>query len=192
MVPTRAYYFQRSGLLVNSSITTGADGKGYGSAYAAGLTAVANITIPDNVEFTQLFDQYKILSYTAEYMPRWDSVDTAQTSGFGVMMPTFHWVYDMDDATIPTTVEELMTRPYCKSVPINKPIRITVKNPCVAGMIYQSGVATSYSPRKSPWVDCNNNSVPHYGYKFCVTGKPTTTYTFDVKVTIRLMMKNVR
>lgn len=184
------YRFQRASFTPQWAPTTNAEGYYFNSVVANGILNINGFTMPNISDFSNLFDQYKILSYSLELIPRWSGLDISGDNAPG--LPTIYWIYDMDDSTAPSTISELMERPKVRKRVMKGPTMLYVKYPCVAGMVYRSTTTTGYSAKRSPWIDMNDSNVPHYGIKYAIVGTGTTTYTFDVKVTWNFMCKNVR
>lgn len=195
LVSRNIHYFSRYGFYGQATMSLPAvTGQYFGVCFARGLTdiyadPVAGIVMPSSSEFTTLFDQYKILSYTVEFHPRYNGTDFAYTPNNGI--PTIYWIYDQDDVAL-LTQAALMEHQYVRSARLTKPIRITVKYPCVAAEVYQSAVTTGYQTRKAPWIDCNSSTVPHYGIKYMVQGQPNSSVIMDIRVKWRLALKNPR
>lgn len=194
------YRFNRSSYngAPQTSFTTDANGQFFGVFIGQGLSSVFTsnvvLSMPNITEFTTLFDQYKILSYSVTFIPRFDSRDTAYGPGTVADIPTIYWVTDQDDATIPTTANQLMEHPKVRYARMNRPVTLTILHPCIADSIYSSAVVTGYATRKAPWIDCNSASVQHFGIKYFIQGPPNRDYTslFDVKSETRFLVKNPR
>lgn len=177
-----------------TSMTTDANGQIAGVMFANGLTSIytdfATVSMPNTSEFTSLYDQYKILSYTIELRPRFDSGDFAAS---GEYLPTIYYVYDQDDNTV-LSMSQLMEHPKVRAVRLNKVAYLTVKYPCVAQEIYNNGITSGYQVKRAGWIDCNSSGVRHWGIKYVMQGKAVTDYkaTFDIRVKWRLAFKNPR
>lgn len=193
MLGRNVYTFQRYGY--DQGVTFSfAGGTGFlsGVVTCNGISTInygpGSVAMPNVSEFTNLFDQYKVLNCTVEFRPRFSEIDGAVAS----TMPTIHWIYDIDDATAPGGMSDLMERTRVRSARLIRPVRLTMWRPTVASPIYQSAIATSYGPRTRPWIDVNNSSVPHYGIKWVMQGSPGTSLIFDVRVRWKFMCKNPR
>lgn len=186
----RVHRFRRAGFSIQQGIATNSDGYAYGSVVANGITDINGFQMPNLSEFTSLYDQYKILNFTYELTPRWSGLDISGDNTPG--LPTIYWVYDVDDSTALTNITQLMERPNVRKRVIKGAVRLTVKYPSVAAMIYRTATTTGYTARKSPWIDMIDPIVPHYGIKWVIAGSASTTYTFDVRVTWNFLCKNPR
>lgn len=178
-----------------AAMTMDANGQYFGVMFARGLSNLytdnAVLNMPNIAEFTSLFDQYKILRYSLDIVPRYTSWDlnTANPA-----LPTIYWVYDQDDSTVPTAASQIMEHPKVRYRRLDKPVRITVLRPCIADEIYNTAVTTGYAPRKAPWIDLASPSIPHYGIKYFIQGAPNADYkpAFDFKATWTFLVKNPR
>lgn len=197
-VPT--YFFTRycySGA-PQSSLTTNANGQFFGTISAQGFGGIASsittLTLPNSSEFSNLYDQYKVLSYTLELIPRFNGRDVAYGPGTVADIPMIYWVYDVDDSTAPTSANEIMERAKVYSARLDKPVRITVKSPTIAASMYASSITTGYYKMRCPWMDVVSAQVPLYGVKFMIQGPATRDYTslFDLRGKMRLAFRNPR
>lgn len=181
------------------SMTMDANGQKFGNIHSQGITQIytdlATVAMPGLTDFTSLYDEYKVLSYTVEIRPRFTSQDLAWAGGTsGNYIPTIYWVYDTDDINAPTSMGAVMEHPKVRSAQLNKIVYLTVKYPTVRTAIYQPGVSFAYSTNRCPWLDLTNASVPLLGIKYAIQGKQTFDYTafFDIRVKWRVAFKNPR
>lgn len=192
------HYFSRFSFAPASDIafSTNANGQYFGAIYAQGLEGISTpwtvVSMPNVTEFTGLFDQFKLFSYTIELIPRFTDVTFSSPSA-GSYCPSIFWYFDTDDSTAPSTSSEVMQHQYVRTARLNKPVRITVKYPCVATTMYGS-LASNYGSKRSPWIDCQSVATPHYGLKFMIQGVPSLAHTglFDVRCKWRFACKNPR
>ncbi len=150
--------------------TSGADTT---TSYSFSLTSV-----PDSGDFTGLFDQYRILQISVEFLP------TSQSGG-GPLLTAI----DYDDAATPPNLNELLEHAtLIKTAPGNGIVRTF--QPRIAVAAY-SGVFTSFTQLVSPWLDNVSNGVLHYGLKVgipFVTGNANQWY---VSCTMIIQCRNV-
>lgn len=189
------HHFKRNGFVSQFGMTTTASGYFFGSIFANGLESInyapsSTVAMPNYSEFTSLFDQYKIINYTVEIIPRWTGLDISGDNSPG--LPTIYWLYDTDDSTVPSSISDMMERPYVHKRVIRSTIKLFVRYPCIASMLYRTAVTTGYSAKRSPWIDINDSNVPHMGIKYAIVGTASTNYTFDVKVNWNFACKNPR
>ena len=122
-------------------------------------------------DFSNLFDKYKIKGVKVTIIPLGQpSTNAAPSILANTNYPTIALAVDNDDATLPTTWEQVAVKQDCKIRRLSKPVSVYIRNPKVAAAIYD-GVTNAYSP-KTGWVDNQNPDVPHYGLKFFIRDCP--------------------
>lgn len=148
-----------------------------------------------HTEFTTLYDQYiidKVLVYF-DYTPD----DLPGLSG-GASAPGIFpklWVKrDYDDAATPTMTQMLQSnQAKCLRFTTNRMTRVMVIRPAFANEVYQSSTSTAYTTMRRQWLNCSNDSVPHYGLKCIAQGVPSQDLgSITVRVKYFLRFKNVR
>lgn len=180
-----------------SSFTTNANGQKFGVVYAQGLeaiqTTIGGLVSMTYSDFTNLFDVYKLLSFTVEFHPRFTGRDVAYGAGSVPDIPTIYYVYDIDDSNTPGSADEIMQHQRVYTRRLDRPVRITCKSPCVASTIYGS-VASNYGPKRAPWIDMASSGTPHYGIKYMIQGVASRDYSsfFDIRVKWNFVCKNPR
>lgn len=187
---SRPHYFKRSFSLTTANVNTIANG-GAGSAisntsdswsfntgtgvnisYFSMSTFFTLDMLPDYADFTQLFDQYKILKVKfkltpySTFGPMQSGVGTANNQSLGVMQ---HQYVDYDDATAlaasSTGINSMRQfLSYRSRNLLGRPTKRSFR-PRMALAAYASGAFTSYANQKSMWIDANSPTVQHYGLK---------------------------
>jgi len=131
---------------------------------------------PSFADFTNLYDMYRIDSYTLSFMPYITGntgVDTiAQMSNFAVIL---HYIHDYDDSSTPanTTAGMDALKQYASYRRVHlgncmgKPISIRVANPArVQPAIVNAGTYTgAMVDRSKRFIDCGSTTVEHFGIK---------------------------
>lgn len=125
--------------------------------------------VPSYSEIENMFDQYKLcmvklhVAYSAQ--PQAQTGTLANPPG----NIEFYWAKDYTDVTTPTNVNTLMQMQGVqqRTLDASRPFNISIK-PRFASQVYVSAVGTGYSPRRG-WLQCSDNSVPHYGIKYWVS-----------------------
>jgi len=162
-------------------------------ALAAGAGAVGaarqfNLSqVPNRTEFTNLYDQYQIKGVKISLIPRFTealSTGTAQTIG------NMWSCLDYDDASTPTSIDTLLQYQNVKRTRTNQ-VHSRFLKPAVAREVFNTGIATAYSPQKNVWLDCTSDTVEHYGIKFWFDSTPAGV-TYDIVIKFYLAFKNVR
>ena len=127
-------------------------------------------------ELKAMYDQYKInfveiyMTWSPTLLPVAHTATGGPSYRAGVIPPSlkvFH-IADYDDSD-PLTLDEFKQRAKTK-LTLLKPMvkkKIVVK-PAVLSQIYETLTSTGYAPKWNVKLDCNDDSVPHYSYKFGV------------------------
>ena len=182
---------------------TGTTGYGGGLALQFALTVVnifigdgsvtntlTQVSLPSAAEFTALFDQYIIKKVNLRVYPM-----QQLTNAPGIANTNVNVIYsavDNDDSIPPL----LSTIQQYRNVKVDQPgdglkqyNHTFVPKPLI--QMYATSVSTSYGvPKGSTWIDCNDASTPHYGWKMCADKTNIATlallgsYNFVVKYTI--------
>lgn len=154
-------------------------------------------------EFTAMFDQYKIKAVDfkiqminnpdAAIMPNNDPSATNNSNNF---YPKFWYIKDYDGGGA-DTLSQIKERVGVKFFIMrpNKEFTIRIK-PKILVQTYKTLTTTGYAP-KAMFVDCADNSVPHYGLNAvidCLGLNPTdaTGFRFRIDYKFHLAFKGVR
>lgn len=160
--------------------------------------AFALSSIPNNSEFTSLYDQYCIKAVKVQIRPKHSS-DELITQG-GAAFPSGNTgllasVIDYDDAGNPTDLATLLQYQNCKETRTYQ-LHTRYFKPKVNQAIFRTGTtATINAPKSNVWLDCSSASdVAHYGIKVFVEAPamPSTRIECDIMTTYYLAFKNVR
>lgn len=175
----RVHYFKRtayySGFISGSTLV---------DTYGALQFALSQV--PNNGEFTALFDQYKINGVRVRLSPRANSAEIGTNQGLIKMFTAI----DYNDITAPTAINDLLQYENCKATSSNRE-HVRYLKPKVEKAVYQSALVTGYGAGTA-WIDTANPSVPHYGLKFALQQLPAGNQSYDVQVTYYLAFKQVR
>lgn len=164
----RSHMFKRSD--VKQSIYNPIGGVGfYANNNTAALSAsgyYSLATLPSYTEFTDLFDQYRIV--WVKWKIFWNhptdmmNFAGAQTTG----VPILYTMKDTNDGSVPVSVAAMSQNETFQSYLMTRPITVSFRPKC-AQAVY-SGAFTSYAEQGMPWVDSNSPSVQYYGIKWAV------------------------
>lgn len=136
-------------------------------------------SLPDYTDFTNLFDQYKIIQAKCIYTPNSDS-DTLTVPN------VIYTCIDHDDDVAPSLPDILQYQTMQTNEVTDTFVRVV--NPCISLAAY-SGAFTSYTSTYGMWLDCASASIRHYGLKAYVFGAPSLTalgaFTFQVTVSFK-------
>lgn len=161
-------------------------------AYAPyiGVNTAVFSNIINSSEFANLFDQYRLDKVVAKF---WLRVDPSSQTAATATYPKLWWYRDLDDSTSPSSLNEMREnqRTKVKVMTQYKPIVITFK-PNVLQLVYQSGVANTYSPKFGQWLDMSLTSTPHYGFKYAIQDLTNTNYRVDVEQQYFFSCRNTR
>lgn len=147
--------------------------------------------LPNNAEFTALFDAYKIWKVEVQFIPKYNSSDFS-SGGVGFGLPTIYITEDRNDVTTPLSVAELQEYNSCIARRFDKTVSYTCW-PTIA----TSGIGNPNeiidSRQKDLFVRSTKNEVPHYGLKWALD-LPVGLETFRMDVVFKyfLMMKDVK
>lgn len=128
-----------------------------------GLSFQFNLSaLPNASEFVNLFDRYRINGVKLRIMFLSNSNDTGVASTLSI--PIMHYIYDVDDASPPTTENEILQKNFLKTRRLDSPFTYYLK-PKATSEIFASASSTGYSVAKSMWIDMNSPNIPHFGFK---------------------------
>lgn len=116
--------------------------------------------LPDYLEYTSLFDAYRIVKVELTLYP----YRVAGVNPLGPTLINLYTVTDPDDAT-PIAIDAMRQYANFRVTPALRVFRQTIY-PKVAPQIY-NGVAAAYAQPTGPvWIDCANVDVLHYAFKW--------------------------
>lgn len=156
--------------------------------YRIGGTSIYSDALPNNAEFSNLFDQYRIKSVIV----RMDCPDawanSAPTPTQPVFLPLVYYALDYDDpgsALKNNLLEYPQVNIHSFYTNGYKPL-ILKFSPKPLVDIAGSGIATAYGPmQKAPWIRTSEMTVPHYGLKmFFEFPSSTQINTIQISYTI--------
>lgn len=145
--------------------------------------------LPDASDFTNLYDQYRILKVHVRLVLNTPNITTAY--------PRITSVVDYDDSTAPTVETDLLQYPNAKVCQFSPTV---VQHeyefaPRAATAMFQ-GVTTGYALAKAgQWLDGGYPTISHYGTKFFITNYNSTSTpntTITMYASYQVQMKNAR
>lgn len=157
--------------------------------------------VPSSGEFTALFDQYKIKAIKLRIIPFANTTQTGSAAVAPNLAIQCHHIVDFDDSAAPAAsrvgMDTLCQYQNYKSFSLSgmKPSGHTVIiRPHVALAAY-NGAFAGYANKGNQWIDCDSNSVQHYGWK-CIMeladAGAGAIFDFKIEATYMLQFKNVR
>jgi len=149
--------------------------------------------LPNYTEFTNLFEQYRINAIKLMFIPAFNGVE-GNTSATVLAQPRLYTIIDKDGNA--QTSSETDMQQYGNARLIREPSKsftIYIKKPSVQMGTANALTIVGGAPRSSPWLDCDNYQVQHWG---CAIGgiMPFTTAgsaTYSVVATYYMQFKNV-
>jgi len=94
--------------------------------------------------------------------------------------PTLYTVIDYDDASTPTSVSQLQQFDTLEVTPNAQVVERTIR-PRAALAAYSGSVFTAFSTAPhGVWIDSNNVTVPHYGFKWATDGVTTVSGSYQL------------
>lgn len=118
-------------------------------------------------ELVNLFDNYRMLKVMYRWVITRDPNSVTTTANKG-LYPRIVWTHDFNDGAA-ITRSQIYQRANLKEAFMGdnyqKTRWYTIK-PAVLAQMYESGVATAYSPQWRKWLDTADNATPHYAVKY--------------------------
>lgn len=136
--------------------------------FRLGGVSIYTDALPNNTEFSQLFDQYRIAGVTI----RIDfSVNVFSNSGPAYQPPIAYFIADYDDpqdATVNAVLQYPQVITHSWSENGYKPFIVSLK-PKPLRDVAGAGITTGYSPMASaPFIRTSEMTIPHYGLKMAL------------------------
>lgn len=149
---------------------------------------LAGITNPS--DFSNLYDQYRINYIVAKF---WLKIDPSAQTAAGASYPKAYWYRDLDDTSLPTSLNEIRENATAKCVVMNpnRPVTIAFK-PNTLNTLYGTALASTYQPVWGVWHDMSQTSTIYYGFKFAIDDLQNTNYQVSTEVTYYLQCRQPR
>lgn len=176
------HYFKRRYVVANITASTSAGGL---QSNAAGALSFNLASLPNATEFTNLFDQYKIMKVKLDFIPFGDTVNlpistmsgsTSLVSPGGPLITAI----DYDDNTTPGAASDLLQYQNSKVTPVPRRLKMSLR-PKFATEVYRSATTTGYGAR-SGWLDTDYANIPHYGVKYYMNAPSAVSSSFSYQV----------
>lgn len=161
---------------------------------------IAMSSFPKATAFLNVFDQYRIMDATVEFIPQ--CVTSFIAAGtVATVAPTNVYNHnilttciDTDDVNAPANENTILTH---ESAVVHGPFIRPYKRsfvPAVAHEVYQTGGFGGYANRTHQWCDAASNAIQHYGIKHGLirgTTAPTGTVTYSIYLHITVQGRKV-
>jgi len=166
-VPARMHRFTRCSAI--TAATAGAADSGFNFTFT--LADVENST-----EFTNLFDQYRIRAVEVVLY----AIPIVDTTAGQRLDPYAHFCADWDGPnTVPTSADELLQREdvhFHVFTPEKTTLSMRVNRPGTLGTILDlTATQASAMVMRSPWLNCGDPSIEHFGVPLFLSNFNTTT-----------------
>lgn len=162
------------------------------NAFGAGNFTLGQI--PQQATFTALFDTYRVDYLEFTFRSR-GTDNTVVAAGLNIA-PLIFTVIDKDDSTVPGAITELQEYQNCEQHASSEPQFTRIFRPGVQTGAYVTGGTVAAAMLKiSPWLDCAQNTVIHYGMKWgCTAGgaAQTALNIWDIDLFVGLTFKVIR
>lgn len=131
------------------------------------------------VDFTALFDQYRINKIVTKFHLR---IDPGAQSAAGASYPRLYYYRDLDDSTAPVNLNEMRENSKVRMTVMN-PNRPTtlVTRPNSLAILFQSAIANQFKPVFKQWMDMGTATTPHYLWKVAIDDLTNTNYSVHVE-----------
>lgn len=148
--------------------------------------------LPNNSEFTNLFDRYRIRGVSVRIVPNISSYD-GNPAASAVSRANVHTAVDLNDSTAPANVQELMQYDTYKMTTGDR-IHQRYFKPRVSNEIFRTAISTNYAMGSgNQWLDCtvNGADLPHFALKW-VIDSAGVNYTYRVYKTFYLEFQGTK
>lgn len=144
------------------------------------LTDLNNYT-----EFTNLYDQYKIVSVRLEFQSPF--TNNPMTNA-GVVIPEMYTAIDRNDITAPAFRQDILEYETQRHSPLTRRHTRYFKVNCNT-LLFDSNNVDTKGTKFGQWIDTADDQVPHFGLKYWIDGgagadfdvSPTFTYYFQCR-----------
>jgi hypothetical protein len=150
--------------------------------------------LPQESTFAALFDQYMIEGVEIIIKPSSSVLDLHSAASPNQVNPCVFIVADFDDATALTSISGALQYDNCVQMQGNEGVHIRIV-PSVSPAIYAGGAFSGYGITGPQWLDCNSNTVPHYGIKMVVQALNTAStefYQWNIDMYYHFAFQNIR
>ena len=145
-------------------------------------------SLPAYSDFTNLFDQYRILKVKIDFMP---NLTGNTAGGLPGLYNVFNMAIDHTDTTSPTQSSDILQYDEHRTLQPYKPFSITYK-PAPAAAYFNTNVTTGYGPRAGAWIDGSSPAIVHYGLKYSWDCNASTATNIIPYVTVWAEFREAR
>lgn len=155
--------------------------------------------IPTYTEFTNLFEQYRINAVKLTFIPEWigglDQNNAYMSSTGGspfISSPRLYTLIDKDGDPQTNTEDRMLENSKARLIKApHRPFSIFVRKPCAQFEVATSLGFSGAAPKASPWLDCDNYGVNHFGCAIGaqVNGSATASMPYRIVATYYMQFK---
>lgn len=144
--------------------------------------------LPGYTDFTNLYDQYMIKKIVIKLIPKITQHNLATTTTGNSDLPQVHSVVDYDDATTPTSVNQLVEYQSHKMTRGNQ-----VHTRVIVPKVELNADSAVSAPKAYQWLDCDSASINHRGIKvwFNAPQSAGVSVYYDMLVKVYFSCRNV-
>lgn len=121
--------------------------------------------LPTPTDFTNLFDQYKLVAAKIKFRPRFNMATVTNITA--AIFPRLLTVIDYDDSTNLTVITDALQYQTLKETRFDQD-HVRLLKPRMALAAYGAGVFTAFANQGNQWIDVASTTVEHYGVKFII------------------------
>jgi len=158
-----------------------------GNVFGANATVFTDL--PDNLNYSAAFDQYRINMIEYFLKPTCQKGGTVvATSPYAFM----YFIHDYDDATTPASLAALLSYSNVVILGPGEAHARKIRPHCAVAMTTSAAAAiTGAGNIPSPWIDSSSTGVAHYGCKWGVTqGNSTNLTTWRLFARLHVSLRN--
>lgn len=192
----RVYNFKRT-LSVNIPVVNPVGGSISGANGSINSSiGIALSDLPGYTDFTNLYDEYRILAIKTRWTPNFTAYSSGSTNQ-ATYPPTLCTVLDRNDSAPISSRPVMMEYQTFRERPSSRINKIYCKTYCQSE-IYRTGVSSAWgAARGKQWINISSNDVPYYAYKWSLfwpvagTGSETVG-NIVMDTTVYLQCRNVK
>lgn len=143
--------------------------------------------LPNYTEFTALYDMYKINRVKISFLPQQTISNSLSTVSNAAAYARFFSVIDTNDATAPTSIDQLREYESCKYTTIHRRHKRYFKPRITdSGNVYTPG---------NPWIATSSPNVNYFGLKVAaeaIDSTVSTTMDYTIECKYYLSFRNVK
>lgn len=144
--------------------------------------------VPDNSDFTNLYDSYRINAVKVTFRPQQTESISIGSINNPAAYARFISAIDYNDISGVTSMDELRQYQSCKVTSVLKPHRRYIYHPRIQDRGF------TYTPGR-PWINCTSPDQTHFGLKVGadpINSTTTTTMTYTIEAVFYMSFKYVR